>query len=188
MSGQTLHLISPIPPSVNHYLEPRAILKSGKTLAILYETQDAKRYKAAFKQYVIDEVKKQNYHSSLNLEQHFYCDCVFYFDRIDRDPNNYFKCLLDAITETQLVWVDDNTVCERVLRIYYDSKNPRVEISIRPVEYIGVFDNRAMLESFEGKCHSCVRFKRNCNILKKAKEGRIQEEIENYICSKYRGA
>ena len=187
MNTQELHLISPIPPSVNHYLAVRAILKSGKPLAIPYETPEAKRYKAEFKYHVRTEVKRQNFHSDLNPKQHFYCDCIFYFDRIDRDPNNYFKCMLDAITETQLVWADDNTVCERVMKICYDSKNPRIEIVIYPVEYIGIFENRTELELFESTCRSCARFKRNCGILKKAKGGRVQGEIQDMVCSKYRG-
>ena len=90
--------------------------------------------------------------------------------------------MLDAITDTGLVWVDDNVTCERVQRIYYDSKNPRIELTIYPVEYIGVFDNASQLEQFESRCIGCSRYKRNCSILQKAKEGRVQEEINNGIC------
>lgn len=190
--GDILHLSSPIPASVNHYLGTRAIVKNGRPMAMIYETQEAKKYKKWFSSYIKEEIKKQNWNIEVNSTQHFYCDCVFYFDRIDKDCNNYFKLLLDAITESEMVWQDDNVVCERVNRIYYDSENPRIEIQIYPVEYTGIFDNQTELSVFEDKCQTCKRYKRNCSLLRKAKEGRIQKEITRdfscdalLICEKY---
>lgn len=181
-----LRLISPIPPSVNHYLAYRAIIKNGKPMAMSYKTVEATKYQKEFAEYVKQEVKRQNWDLIPNKEQHFYVDCVFYFDRTDKDCNNYFKCMLDAITDTQLVWIDDNVVCERVNRIYYDSTNPRIELCIYPVDYIGIFDNISQLEEFETNCIGCSRYKRNCSILNKAKEGRIQSDIFNFVCPKYK--
>lgn len=151
-------------------------------MAMSYKTSEATKYQKNFSNYVKEEVKKQGYNLKPNKLQHFYIDAVFYFDRIDKDPNNYWKCMLDAITDTGLIWIDDNVTCERVQRIYYDSKNPRIELEIYPVDYIGVFDNVAQLEEFETNCIGCKRYKRNCSILKKAKEGKIQEEIH---CTKF---
>jgi Holliday junction resolvase RusA-like endonuclease len=159
-------------------------LKNGKPMAMSYKTTEATKYQKNFSKYVCEEIKKQNWNLTPNKEQHFYIDAVFYFDRIDRDCNNYFKCMLDAITDTQLIWLDDNVTCERVQRIYYDSKNPRIELRIHPVDYIGIFDNISQLNDFESNCFGCYRYKRNCSILQKAKEGRIQEEIQNGICNK----
>ena len=181
-----LKLISPIPLSVNHYLGTRAIIKNGKPMAMVYETGDAKKYKKMFKEYIQKQIKEQNWTLPVTKTQHFYCDCVFYFDRTDKDCNNYFKLLLDSITESESIWADDNVVCERVNRIYYDSTNPRIEITIYPVEYIGIFDNQEQLNQFEDKCKNCKRYSRNCSILNKAKEGRIQVEIQNMVCSKYK--
>lgn len=190
MKKNILKLISPIPVSINHYLKPRSFIKyvSGKpkSMVTMYETADAKKYKKNFIKYVQEEVKKQCWDLPLNKSQHFYVDCIFYFDRIDKDANNYFKIMLDAITETQLIWVDDNTALEKVNRIYYDSKNPRIEITIQPVEYIGIFDSAEQLLEFESNCIQCSRYKRNCSILNKAKEGKIQEEINDFKCSKYK--
>ena len=190
MISETLKLTSPIPVSVNHYIKPRTFITwKGKTPianVTMYETADAKAYKKQFKKYVIEQIKEQNYSLSPNKTQHFYIDCVFYFERIDQDPNNYFKLPLDAITETQLIWIDDNTTCERVNAIYYDSKNPRIELTIYPVDYIGVFQNSSQLEKFESNCIGCSRYKRNCSILRQAKEGRIQEEIIDGTCKKYK--
>lgn len=177
-----LQLTSPIPPSVNHYTSVRTIMKNGKPLSIVYETKEAKDYKKKFKKIIEEQVKVQGWDMEVNATQHFYIDAVFYFDRIDKDCSNYEKCLDDAITETQLIWKDDNVALFRPQRIYYDSKSPRIELSIYPCDYIGVFDNASQLEQFESRCIGCKRYKRNCSILQKSKEGRIQEEVNNGVC------
>jgi Holliday junction resolvase RusA-like endonuclease len=186
-----LKLISPIPVSVNHYIKARGFITwKGKTPIAnvsMYETKEAKDYKKQFKKYVTEQAAIQNYSLTPTKTQHFYVDCVFYFERTDQDPNNYFKLPLDAITETQLIWLDDNTTCERVQAIYYDSDNPRIEITIKPVDYIGIFDTVNHLNEFKEKCRTCARNKRNCSIFNKAIEGRIQEEISEGACKKYRG-
>lgn len=181
-----LHLVSPIPVSVNHYLSYRAIMKNGKPMAMSYKTSKAVEYQKKFAKYVKQEVYNQGWTLVPNKEQHFYVDTVFYFDRIDMDSNNYFKVILDSITDTKMIWLDDNVVCERVNRIYYDSKNPRLELDIYPVDYIGIFDNISQLEQFKHNCFDCVRYKRNCSILNKAKQGRIQEEINGLVCSSFK--
>ena len=181
-----LKLISEIPPSVNHYLAYRAIMKNGKPMAMSYKTPDAIQYQNKFTKYVIRQVKEQKWPLKPNKTQHFYVDCIFYFPRVDMDCNNYFKCMLDAITDSKKVWEDDNVVCERVNGIFYDSANPRIEMIISPVDYIGIFKDLSQLEEFESNCIGCSRYKRNCSILQKAKEGRIQDEIQNGICQKFK--
>lgn len=183
-----LKLTSPIPPSVNHYLAYRTVKKGGKYLAMSYKTPAAIKYQKNFMKYVTEQIKEQNYALNPDKHQHFYIDAIFYFDRIDKDPNNYWKCMLDAITDTKLIWLDDNVTCERVQRIFYDSNNPRIELEIYPVDYIGVFENASQLESFEAKCIGCSRYKRNCSILHKAKIGKIQDEVSGLECSKYKKA
>ena len=182
---QELKLVSPIPPSVNHYLSYRAIMRNGRPMAMSYKTKEAAKYQADFIQYVRHEVFKQKWHPLHDKNQHYYVDAVFYFPRIDMDPSNYFKCMFDAITETGMIWVDDNVVCERVQKICYDNVNPRIEMVITPVDYIGVFDNASQMDEFESVCIGCKRFARNCSILQKAKEGRIQREIVDGLCMKY---
>lgn len=154
-------------------------------MAVSYKKPEALKYQKEFAKYIKEEVKKQGWVKSDNIFQHYYMDCIIYFDRIDKDANNVFKCLADAITDSGVVWNDDTQLCERVQRIYYDSNNPRIEIEIYPVDYTGVFDNVSQLNEFETQCVKCTRYKRNCSILKKAKEGRIQEELSGIICKKY---
>lgn len=161
-------------------------MKNGKAMSMSYKTQAAMKYREDFANYVANEVMKQNWDLIPNRWQHFYVDTVFYFEKTHQDCNNYFKVMLDAITDTKKIWLDDDVVCERVQRIYYDSANPRVEIIIRPVNYIGVFDSEEHLDNFVSRCVECTRYKSNCSILRKAKEGRTQEEIQDGTCAKFR--
>lgn len=185
-----LKLVSPIPVSVNHYLKPRPFImwvkKEPKAMVTMYETTEAKKYKKEFIKYIKEQVKIQKWNLTPNKTQHFYIDCIFYFDRIDKDANNYFKLLLDSITETQLIWLDDNTTLERVNGIFYDSRNSHIDITIYPVDYVGIFPTIKQLEEFKSNCIQCKRYKNNCSILNKAVEGRIQEDIVDLVCSKFK--
>lgn len=186
---EKLKLISPIPPSVNHYLGWRCVYnkKTKKYMAMSYETAEAKKYKKDFKKYVTQQVKDQNWTMSDNRFQHYFVDAVFYFPRIDQDCNNYWKCMFDSITESNCVWIDDTQACENVKAIYYDGNNPRIELEIRPTEYIGIFNNRTQLEVFESNCIQCKKYKEGkCAVLCKAKEGRIQEAIQDNKCKNYK--
>ena len=54
--GKTLKLVSPIPPSVNHYLAYRAVIKHGKPLAMSYKTPEAVKYRKEFAEYVASKL------------------------------------------------------------------------------------------------------------------------------------
>lgn len=180
-----LYIVSEIPPSVNHYLAYRAIMKRGKPYAMSYKTPEAARYRKEFAAYVTDEVERQGWDLPVEKTRHFYVDATAYFPRTDMDMSNYWKVMLDAITDTQLIWADDNVVCERAQRIYYDTANPRIELVIHPVEYIGVFDDASQMEGFiAANCIGCARYKKNCSVLRNAVEGRIQDVICNGVCAK----
>lgn len=183
-----LYLISKMPPSVNHYLAYRVVRCGNKNIAQSYKTKEAVTYQNEFAEYVKQEVKKQGWQIDNTVGKHLYVDCIFYFPKVRMDCNNYFKVMLDAITNTGAVWADDNIVCERVSRIYYDTKNPRIEIHIHPVDYFGVFDNKNNLDEFESKCKSCKRYARNCSILRNAKQGHIAEGIHpsDLFCQSYK--
>jgi Holliday junction resolvase RusA-like endonuclease len=183
-----LQLISPIPPSVNHYLGYRAVPKKTKEgkikyIVVAYLTKEAKEYKKYFSEYAKKEVKKQGWDKEQTRNKHYYMDCTYYFPRKDMDEQNYPKCLSDALNG--IAYIDDNFILTRTNAIYYDRENPRIEIEIYPVEYIGIFRNDEELKQFEDKCKTCKRYKNNCSILKNAKEGIIQKEIDNLVCSKY---
>ena len=173
---------------MNHYLAVRSFIqyinKKPKAISTIYETTEAKLYKKEFSEYVKQEVKKQNWDIELTRNRHHYLDAVFYFGRIDQDEQNYWKCLCDSMNG--ISYIDDNYILTRTNAVYYDSKNPRIELVLNPTEYIGIFDNEECLNNFESNCKNCMRYSRNCSILKKSKEGRIQEEIQNFVCSEFK--
>lgn len=189
MYNQVLNLTIKDFVSVNHYLAYRTVMKNGKSMAMSYKTPEARKFQKEFIDYIKQQAKLQNWTTDSNPMQHYYVDAVFYFPRIDMDTNNYWKVAFDAITDSGVVWIDDNMACERVVKVLYDSENPRIEYSIYKTDFSGIFNSINDLELFENCCKKCKRYKRNCSILKKAKEGRVQKEIDmnNIIikCNKY---
>ncbi len=179
---QVLKLTIPDFVSVNHYLAYRMV--RGKL--ITFKTKEANDLHRKILLEIDRQVKAQGWITDLNPMQHYIVDAVFYFPRIDMDCNNYYKVAFDAITDSGKVWADDNLACERVQKVMYDNKNPRIELTIYKSDFIGIFDNEDELKEFEDKCKTCTRYTKNCSLLRKAKEGRIQEEITNNDCTKYK--
>lgn len=183
-----LILVSPIPVSVNHYMCPRGfvVYKNGKpTVQIsMYTTSLAQYYKTNFAKYVKSEVAKQNWDIKPTETRHHFMDCTFYFPRIDMDEQNYYKIMCDSMNK--ICYDDDHFILTSAKRIYYDNKNPRVEIDIYKTDYIGIFDNEEKLNEFIGNCEHCNRYKNNCSILNKAIRGNIQEEIINGSCTVFK--
>ena len=42
------------------------------------------------------------------------------------------------------------------------------------------------IQKFENRCIGCTRYARNCSLLQKAIEGRVQDEIHDGVCLCYR--
>ena len=190
ITEKVLKLISDIPVSINKYLKPRPFLMYVKGVpkaqVSMYETSEAKNYKKKFIKYLKEQSKLQKWKMSDDRFQKYFVDCTFYFPKTNLDSNNTYKLLLDSITQSECIWLDDVQSCERTQGIFYDALNPRVEITISPVDFVGIFPTIEQLQSFEGNCITCKRHKNNCSILVKAKEGRIQDDIRCLVCSKYR--
>lgn len=171
--------------SVNHYMNYRV---AGK-IVMAYKPKTTKDFEKKFGKYIKEEMDKQGWVKP-NKNQFVNVHTTFYFPRIDMDANNYFKCLLDVMTEVG-VWEDDNITQESVDRIYYDSKNPRIEVTLTLSNNIGIFNNEEDYIEFKSKCEECSWFKEGkCSIHKKALESRIQDEIvlkdERWVCNKFK--
>lgn len=187
MSKEVLFLVSDVPPSLNHYLGHRAVCKGkGRGFVSPYTTKEAKDFQKRFISYAKKEVKKQNWNIEKTRDTHFVMECVFYFDKKGRDDQNHYKVISDCLNG--IAYIDDKNIIVRTKKVLYDNKNPRVEIKIFEAEYKGIFNSQEHLDRFEENCRTCSRYKRNCSILRKAKEGRVQEEIDmnTYECSKYK--
>ena len=83
-----------------------------------------------------------------------------YFDRIDKDPNNYFKTPCDV--GNGIIYHDDRTIVTRVKRVYYtynEQVPPHFEYELYPVEYIGIFNDEEEYKAFIVKCEQCRNYK-----------------------------
>ena len=167
-----------LPPSVNDYLKTAVRRAGNKHIPYVYETKSSKDFKKRFRAYLQREVRKQGWNKAVtSSDNHWYLDCIFYQARTNQDNNNYYKILCDSLTG--IVIEDDKNILVRTQRVFYDSKNPRFMAVLRPVGYQGIFNDETDYTLFvENNCKNCKRFKKNCSILRKALEGRVQEEID----------
>lgn len=185
---EQLHLTLPLPLSLNQlYINQTSYnpktkkrVMTGKRILSDAGVMSKKNIqKQANKQ-----LKKQVWDYEATKENYIYMDTIIYFNKKGRDDNNIYKLLCDSLEK--IAYDNDSRVLIRTQRILYDTKNPHIEVLLSPVEYIGIFDNQQELNEFEDQCITCSRYtKGRCSILVKAKEGRIQEEIESMQCSKY---
>lgn len=183
---QQLSFTCPLPPSVNSYLGKRVVYNpiTHKPYVQVYETKEAKAFKKHMVK-VLQRAMKEQCWSKTSEHQYVVCEIEVYLNQKRRDTDNLFKCLLDTLTENGLVY-DDSMVIPRVMNIYIDSENPRVEVVLRESIKKGVFVNHEHLYNFErANCLNCNRLSRNCSIRREAIENKIRKEIDtdNNVCS-----
>lgn len=182
MNKHQLKLTLPLPMSVNHIYGRN---KFGST----YLKKEGKDYKKEIGDYIKQEVTKQGW-TRLLEGNYCYLDEIIYMNKKGRDSDNLKKLTQDTITECEAVWLDDTYCLPRTNRIYIDSNNPRLEITITPTYTVGIFDLEEDYTKFENKCSQCKKYREGkCSIFIKAKESRIQEELtlnENkWECNKF---
>lgn len=184
-----LNLTLPLPTSINRLYINQATWNSKTRTRMLTGKRILSKEGEKTKEQIIQKAKhqmeKSDWSYDYTKENYIYMDTIIYFRKKGSDDNNIYKLLCDALEK--VVYENDSRVLIRTQKILYDSENPRVEVTFSPVEYIGIFDNQEILDQFEAKCKTCKRYKNNCSILRKAKEGRIQEEIDNELnCERYK--
>jgi Holliday junction resolvase RusA-like endonuclease len=185
-----LYLTIPVPLSLNQlYINQygwnpkmRMSVPTGKRIL----SKDGEKSKKEIIKAVKEQIKTQDWDYEYTEENFVYMDMIIYFNRKGRDDNNVTKLLADSLEK--IVYDNDSRVLIRTQRIYYDTENPRIELHIHPVDYIGIFDNGEALNKFEDNCKSCSRYLNGrCKILQLSKEGRIQKEIDKELnCEKYK--
>lgn len=180
---------TPIPPSVNEYLGKRVGRNpvTKKPIVICYETEKAKRYKRQVINTIKRVAKEEGWEKTGEYE-YLICEIVAYIPQKKQDTDNMFKCLLDAIKDSDVCY-DDSMIIPRVKDVFIDSSNPRVEVDLHKSCKQGIFKNATIKKSFiESNCKNCSRMSRNCSLLKKSLENRIQPEIsiKNNLCTSYK--
>lgn len=180
-----LEFSSPMPPSVNDYLGKK-VARMGKCSYVqVYETAKAKEYKRYMNKLIQRAIDESGWVQP-DKDTYVIVEGTFYMERRRKDIDNHWKCLLDSIVESGVV-IDDDIIIPVPMNVYIDSDNPRVEIKIYIAPKIGVFKDYDEHDEFvNNNCMKCSRFNRNCSILKRALENRIQSEIDltNMTCSK----
>ena len=183
-----LKLSLPLPISINSLYMNKYVYNSNtqkkEPTSERILTQKGLTCKMQIQKATKQQMKKQAWDYTYTDNNFIYIDTYIFFNRIGRDDDNIYKLLKDSLQG--LVYENDSKALVRTQRVYFDTENPHIELIIYPVEFTGIFDNDIVLNNFESACKTCNRYSRNCSILKAAKEGRIQEEIENFICSKYK--
>lgn len=189
--GDKLILVSDVPVSVNNYLKARSFIMYVKGKAVaqtsVYESKEGKDYKKKFVTYVKNEIIKQGW--KYKEGKFVVVKATIYFDKTNRDANNIWKLMIDGLVDSGVV-KDDNIIMERVERIYYDVKNPRVELEIYNHSSYGIFDDEYECKMFNDRCQKCTRYNNNCSIWNKCIESRIIEEVSVIdgvkVCSKFK--
>lgn len=146
----------------------------------MYPSSDYRAYKKEIIPYLKKLVKEYEWDIAPTEHKHYFIDAVIYFPRTDKDPSNYWKCLLDVGNE--ILYVDDRTIVPRVQRVYYtysDEVEPHIELKLYPAPYIGIFDSEEEAEAFAEKCKTCRYYlKGRCNRLRDFMDYKITNDFD----------
>lgn len=181
-----LNLTLDLPPSVNEYLGYKVIYMNSRAIPKPYETKKAKDYKKHVATVVKRELKKQDWKFE-GKDKYIDVHIVYYMNKKRKDADNLGKVLFDALMECG-VYPDDDILIPKVDDVYIDKYNPRVEVRLTVSDKEGIFKNEVHKSQFiKTNCSQCKKYyyKRQCSVLNKALENRIEPEInlENLICN-----
>lgn len=177
-----LNLVTPIPPSVNHYMNYR-IARGRKLFIKTFPSPETVKYQRLMKQYIPEEIKKQNW-NMLGPDEFAYVYITFYFERKRKDSNNYLKVPFDCFTENG-VWYDDDKAMPVVTRVFIDKENPRAEFTIKKAKFIGAFDSKKDYNKFlQNNCSICTKNSDKCTILKTLLDNKITVNADQEKCFK----
>lgn len=173
-----LKLVSPIPPSINSYLNFKIGRQSGKSFVQAYPSKQTEIYTDFFVNYVRDEIRQQGWEKPPK-GQLVNVHLIFFLDRKRKDPSNFLKVMLDCLVKAG-VFVDDDVALTIIDRLYIDKANPRINIVLEPSPAIGIFDNeQQFLEFKEKNCDRCKKNQNSCSVLKAILDNRIVEDVPN---------
>lgn len=181
-----LKIVSPIPPSVNNYLNYRVQKnpRNGKLFVQAYKSQESLKFENKFKKIVKQSVKDQEWVKP-DKDKYIIIRATFYFPKHGMDINNHWKLPLDVF-KVGGVYIDDSRVVEGARRVYIDKDNPRIEFDIWEAPFLGIFDSQWDFEKFKNaNCRFCKKNPERCGTITKALQNRLTGEIniEDMVCS-----
>lgn len=183
-----LQMTLALPPSVNALYQNQAYRdKSGKFVStgkrIL--TKQGRELKKVITMQSQQQSREQGWSKDELGDDYIYMDTVIYFNRKGRDSDNIYKALQDSMEG--VIYNNDSQVLVRTQRVMIDRENPRVEVTFTPVDFVGIFEDKADANDFVAKCMSCTRYRNGrCSIMQDSLEGVIRQEIEKQNCTEYK--
>lgn len=172
---QKLIIATPLAPSNNHYLQQARW--GGK-----YTPAKTKQFQNMFK----DEISKHK-DNWIVVSENKYLDTVFtfWFERDDRDANNYFKVTLDVCED--ILYHNDKRTIPITKDVFINGSQDSFQImELTPSDKIGVFSNLNDLQSFiSNNCLQCNRggYNRRCRVFYDILENRTNDFcIKNNKC------
>lgn len=187
-----LNLQLPVPTSINKlYINEYqwdARLKQRVPTGRRILSKEGRQVKAQIQGKARVQSQGQDWNYDWTKENFVYQDTIVYFARRGSDDNNIYKLLNDSLEG--ITYDNDSRVLVRTQRIVYDAKNPRIEVKIHPVDFIGIFENDIIFDEFEDKCKDCSKYRKgSCSILKDSVNGTVREEIgsiHNPVCTAFK--
>ncbi|WP_090739431.1 RusA family crossover junction endodeoxyribonuclease [Paenibacillus sp. Mc5Re-14] len=188
-----LNLTLPVPTSINklyiNEYQYDARIKQRVPTGRRILSKDGRKVKAQIQGRArIQLLDQPDWDYEWTKENFVYQDAVIYFARRGSDDNNIYKLLNDSLEG--IVYDNDSRVLVRTQHIVYDSSNPRIEVSIKPVDFVGIFKDKDVYKEFSAKCTGCSRYRNgSCSILKDSVAGTVREEIGSInspICTSFK--
>lgn len=191
--GLELKLTLPVPTSINAlYINQfmydqkarRRIPTGGRILS-----KEGELCKQQIQFHAEKQLSEQiwDYEWTAGKNNFLHMDANIYFARRGRDSDNVYKLLHDSLEK--IVFENDSRVLARTQKVLYDTVNPRIELTLTPVEYVGVFEDQEKADTFEANCKGCTRYlEGRCSILVDSLAATVREEIEtdDQVCTKYK--
>ena len=188
MELKTLKFNSPIPPSVNKYLD-KYIEKRGRGYSQLgfNKSKETLMYENHMRN-VYHRIKKEKDWELPDKSKFFEVNLKYFMHKKGTDPDNTLKLLLDGMVNNGII-PTDSQVLVKMNELYIDSRKPRIEVELKIMDKIGVFRDELHLMEFKMKnCHKCKKsfYKKPCGCLKGYMDNYITDDLDldNMECKK----
>lgn len=175
-----LELTLPVPTSLNalyvsqYAYNPKTKRREPTGAKVLSSAGQKKKDEIQF--HARQQLENQEWDYEWTKTGFVYQDAVIHFARRGSDDDNIYKLLKDSLEK--ICYDNDSRALVRTQRIVYDSKNPRVEVTLIPVDFVGIFEDQTQADKFEENCMTCTRYLNGrCSILVDSKSGTVREEI-----------
>lgn len=172
----SLKFTLPVPPSVNKAYDMKILYYGRKATASRFLTNEAVKFKERASNIIKKEMKKNNITFLTNNKYDYLeLNMDIFMNRKHRDSDNLLKLVQDSIVKSGAI-PDDSNILVKMNGLYIDAKNPRIEIELKLLNKIGIFENIEQKKEFEIKnCHKCKKnyYKKPC--------GKYKKIINNYI-------